>query len=154
MTLISEASVLRASFVRSALECACIRDAALKRSEADLAELEQLLQDQSAAVTAMDHGRFHGLDNELHRRICEISGHGYTWPLIQDQKAHIDRVRFLALSFERQTAHDQHRHIVDALADQDPDKAVTCLRTHLGRIPTLVPLVRNDHPQFFEDSPE
>ena len=41
---------------------------------------------------------FHGLDDDFHRRICEMAGLDFAWSLIRDTKAQMDRVRFLSLA--------------------------------------------------------
>ncbi|WP_138467219.1 GntR family transcriptional regulator [Poseidonocella sp. HB161398] len=151
ITKISEKGVHQAAFVRAALEAACIRDAVKHITEEDLAELSTLMARQKLATETGPRSVFHELDDLLHKRICEMSGHGYAWSLIQEQKAHIDRVRFLSLSFGQQDAYDQHVTIVAALAARDPDAAETCLRDHLSRIRNILPVVRAEHPQYFED---
>lgn len=149
---ISEVAVLRAAFIRAALEAACIRDAAVRLSEADWAELDLLLARQKEAIDNSERRKFHELDDYLHQRIAEMSGHGYIWPLVQEQKAHIDRVRFLSLAFGQTPAYEQHLDIFEALKSRDPDKCEAVLRDHLSRIRVILPQVRADHPQFFEDT--
>lgn len=152
ITKISEKSVLQAAFIRAALEAACIRDAAVNLTEAHIAELRALLTHQKVAVETEDRNLFHETDDKLHQRMCQMSGHGYTWSLIQEQKAHIDRVRILSLSLGQKIAYDQHCSIVDALAEHDPDKAETALREHLSRIRLILPTIREENPQYFEDT--
>ncbi|MBE3638208.1 GntR family transcriptional regulator [Mangrovicoccus algicola] len=151
ITKISEIGVHQAAYVRAALEAACIRDAAACIGAEDLAELRTLIARQKLAIETGPRSVFHELDDLLHRRICEMSGHGHAWSLIQEQKAHIDRVRFLSLSFGQQNAYDQHVDIVEALAAGDADAAETCLRDHLSRIRSILPVVRQENPQYFED---
>lgn len=149
---ISEQGVLQAAFIRAALEAACIRDAAGRLSDDDFAELDRILAAQAQAIELDERRRFHELDDRLHQRLAEMSGHGYTWPLIQEQKAHIDRVRYLSLAFGQQTAYDQHVDIIAALRTGDPDRCEAELRDHLSRIRAILPQVRKDYPQFFEDT--
>ena len=64
-------------------------------------------------MAAGDRERFHALDDEFHRRICALAGHEFAWALIRENKAHMDRVRFLSLSFGAQAALDDHVAILD-----------------------------------------
>ena len=54
------------------------------------------------AVAADDRMRFHALDDEFHEAICAASGHDFAWALIRENKAHMDRVRWLSLAFGAQ----------------------------------------------------
>lgn len=152
ITKITETDVLQAAFLRTALEAACIREATVNMSRDDLSELRSLLARQKQAIASGSRSLFHELDDLMHKRLCEMSGHGYAWPLIQEQKAHIDRVRFLSLTFGQQDAYDQHEDILVALDRRDADLAETRLRDHLGRIRKILPTVRAANPQYFENT--
>ncbi len=154
ITKISEEAVFRASFIRIALEVECIRTAAGVAGPAERDALEALIADQENAVAARDAARFHELDDAFHEKICSIAGQGYVWALIQEQKAHMDRVRFLSLASNKQSAFDEHRDMVAAIAAGDADKAEAILRQHLGHIGDLVSQIRAEHSQFFEDATE
>ncbi|ASP34230.1 GntR family transcriptional regulator [Labrenzia sp. VG12] len=151
ITRISETAVLRARFVRTALELACLKAAIQTISEPDIRELERLLADQEAAVAADDRPGFHALDDEFHRRMCEMAGQGHVWSLIRDQKAHMDRVRFLSLASSAQTAFADHVDLVDALRRKDAAGAEAILGTHLGRIAAVLQAIRGEHPEYFDD---
>jgi DNA-binding GntR family transcriptional regulator len=45
----------------------------------------------------------------------------------------------------------EHRTVIAALADRDPDRAETALRHHLRMVLSSVPRIRQAHPEFFED---
>ena len=152
ITKIASQAVLQASFIRTALETACIRDATDALTETDFDEIRGLLAQQKRAIDADERTTFHELDDLMHQRICEMSGHGYAWALIQEQKAHMDRVRFLSLSFGQKTAYDQHLTITDALFARDKDAVQHHLEEHLGRIRYILPEIRDQYPQYFEDS--
>jgi DNA-binding GntR family transcriptional regulator len=139
---ISEAAVLQARFVRTALEVETVRIAAATLGPADHHQLAALLDAQAAAVAEHDRERFHGLDDEFHRLICELSGNGFAWALIRERKAHMDRVRFLSLAFGADAALADHRLIVAALVARDEAAAIAAMRVHLGRIADIMARVR------------
>ncbi len=148
VSAISEAAVLRARFLRTALEVETVRAAASRLTASALAELDALLLEQREAV-ASEPERFHRLDDAFHRRICELADAGFAWDVIRDNKAHMDRVRFLSLSFGAATAVDDHRRILDALRRGDGEAAATEMRRHLGRITEILDRIRTTHPGHF-----
>jgi len=151
ITKISEAAVLKAKFVRTALEIACLRAAIEVITDEQIKDLEDLLEEQEAAVKADERQLFHSLDDAFHRRICEISGHDYVWALIREQKAHMDRVRFLSLASGAQAALDDHIVIINAIRDRDAKRAEAHLIEHLGRIATILGRIRSENVDHFEE---
>ncbi|WOI54837.1 GntR family transcriptional regulator [Palleronia sp. LCG004] len=150
ITAISDEDVRRASFIRSALESACIRAAAAALTDRDIAALREILARQGRAVEADDRDRFHRLDDAFHGEICRIGGHAYVWPLIDEQKGHMDRVRILSLLQTTRIAFDEHLEIVEALAARDADAAVQAVTRHIMRIARVLPEIRAAHPRFFD----
>ena len=153
VTKISERAVRDAAFVRAALEVACFQVALDVITKDQVVDLRALLQAQQDAVTRDARAEFHDLDDAFHRRICEIAGHGHVWALIREQKAHMDRVRFLSLSQDGQLAHDEHVVILDALETGYAAETEARVRSHLGRILTFVSHIRTKHAAYFEDEP-
>lgn len=147
---ISEQGVAHAAFIRTALEVACIRQLCQTATVENLTELRRILVQQATASAADDHEKFHALDDHMHERIVEMSGHAHVWPLIDEQKAHLDRIRFLSQSQNRQTTFDEHKALVEAIAAKDADAAQSVLEQHLGRIHEQFDQVRSDEPQYFE----
>lgn len=152
VTRISESDVLQAAFVRQALEIACLKDAIKNASASDFAHLHASLATQKERVEAAELEQFHELDDNFHRTICQISGHPYVWPLIEEKKAHMDRVRFLSLPAGRFVAYEQHIEIVEAMESGDVETSVERLSVHLGRIRDILADVRDAHPQYFDDA--
>ena len=148
---ISEAMVMQARFVRAAIEAETMRAACERLTEADLAALDDLLEAQRHAVD--DPMRFHQLDDRFHREICERAGHGYVWETIRENKAHMDRVRFLSLAFASRDAFEEHLQIMAALRARDADGAARELHSHLARIKTQIGRIRAGNPAFFADAP-
>src|SRR3954447_18671728 len=63
-----------AQFVRESLECAAIRLAAERATDADVLALRAILAGQAAARDAGKPDAFYILDDELHAALCELSG--------------------------------------------------------------------------------
>ncbi|MET3599622.1 GntR family transcriptional regulator [Martelella mangrovi] len=150
VTHISKRAVMQAHFIRSALELATVRAAAAGCSKDDAAALRASLAKQEAAISDGDKTGFHVLDDAFHKQICELSGHGDAWSLIRDHKAHMDRVRYLSLSFGAESALNEHTVILDAIEAHDEDAAVEAMRSHLAQIAKIVERINVSHPAFFE----
>ncbi|MGP1355817.1 GntR family transcriptional regulator [Roseicyclus sp.] len=153
VTKISETEVLRAAFIRIALETACIREAIGRVTEEDISGLRAQLARQAEAVRRQDSRAFHGLDEAFHATLCDIAGQPKVWGLIHEQKGHMDRARFLSLSFNQAGAHGEHAQIVEALAARDTGAAIARLEMHLSKIRGHLGQIRQAHGAFFEDEP-
>ena len=151
VTRISEEAVHQARFIRTALEVETTAGAVERLAPANLAELDSMIDVQRRAVDADDKLQFHALDDEFHRTICRLSGHEYAWALIRDNKAHMDRVRYLSLSFGAESALSDHERILAALHDRDAGLAVEWMRMHLSRIEGIIAQIRSDHDEYFEE---
>lgn len=151
VALISPAAVMRARFIRRALEVETLRVAATKLTERDHAELDGILAAQRDAIEADDPRRFHWLDDEFHYEICTRAGLGFAWELIDEHKSHMDRVRMLSLSFNSEAAYEDHVRILQALKARDPDVAVALMREHLDLIEQLIERIRDANHDWFAD---
>lgn len=148
---ISEAAVRQAQFIRAAVAADTVRVAVSRLAAADFAALAAVLDAQQAAVEARAKERFHALDDAFHREICERAGLGFAWTLVRENKAHMDRARFLSLSFGLETALMEHRAILAALGARDEAAAVGAMRVHLARILLDLPRIRADNGRYFGD---
>ncbi|MBZ4022658.1 GntR family transcriptional regulator [Rhodobacter sp. TJ_12] len=153
VTLISAAAVMRARFIRTALEVETIRTAAPRLTEADLDALAANIAAQDVAIKADDRGGFHQLDDAFHREICARANLSFTWELISENKGHMDRVRMLSLSFASRTAWEDHVAILAALRGRDPDAATAAMRAHLSRIKEQIDRILEQNHAYFADEP-
>jgi GntR family transcriptional regulator, rspAB operon transcriptional repressor len=149
VTPISVEAVMQAYFIRRALEEATMREAALRLTPADWDGLERLIALQETANAAGDRARFHALDDQFHRDICAASGLDFVWTLVRDNKGHMDRARYLSLSYGASTAWIEHGQILAALRARDPEAAVAAIRDHLSRIEGIIARLKIDRPEVF-----
>jgi DNA-binding GntR family transcriptional regulator len=150
VTHISTQALLDARFIRCALEVECLHAAMENVTDDDIAQLDDLVAAQDAALKADDKITFHHLDDSFHELICEISGHPKAWGIIHDQKVHLDRLRYLSLTIGGQSALDDHVAIMDCIRARDSENAEKQLRTHLARILTLLEQVTTIHPELID----
>lgn len=152
VTLISEEAVLRARFIRTALEVRTCRVACDTRTEEGLRGLRKLIEEQRAAIDRSDRDGFHALDDRFHEGICTLAGAPYVWDLIQDSKAHMDRIRMLSLNTSSQElALAEHIAVLDAIEAGDPDAAERAITRHLSRIVDHIADVKSLGHGFFQD---
>lgn len=151
VTKISEPAVMKATFIRVALEVACFQAAAPRMGGAELDVLRGVLDAQQSAASRDARAEFHILDDAFHERICEFAGQGHVWALIREQKAHMDRVRFLSLSQDGQLAHDEHVAILEALEQGEIAMAEELLRRHIWRVREVLARCRGEQRRYFED---
>lgn len=150
---ISEEAVLRARFIRTALEIQTCRRACETLTQTGLDVLAALVASQKSAVAAQDRALFHALDDQFHREICVQSGVGFVWDLIHDNKAHMDRIRMLSLSLSSQRlALEEHVVVFEAIAARDADAASAAITRHLSRILALIDEVKALDHSWFTDT--
>ncbi|MEX6507436.1 GntR family transcriptional regulator [Jiella sp. M17.18] len=148
---ISVQEVLNARFIREALEVAVVRRAC-EGDGTDLIErLTENLARQHESQDFDDRREFHRLDDMFHRLIAEGAGCGFAWALIDEQKAQLDRMRFLTLSFGQPAVYDDHHAIFEALKARDADAAEAAMRVHLTRIIAHLERVKVEYAEYFED---
>ncbi len=118
---------------RSTFEMEMARIAARRRSDSDIARLEETLAAHAAAVD--DTVQFRALDGRFHRDLAAISGNPI-WSALADalfrwlNDFHVHLVSVPGL--ERVTL-SEHRAILDAVISGNPEKAAEAMGLHLGR---------------------
>jgi len=151
---ISYAAVEDARFVREAVETAIVREAA-RRGGALRRVLADNLNRQRRAAADRDGEAFFALDEEFHRLLAAAAGRGSAFKVIEDVKAQMDRVRYLATpgATSMDVLVRQHAAIAEAVADADPDRAAARMRAHLSEILQSLPALALRHPDLFEAVP-
>ena len=151
ITRISERAVLDAMFTRTALDVECMSEALTRLTAEDLDRLRANLDEHTATLDNPDPSAFHAADDAFHAIMCEIAGHPHAWTLIQSQKAHMDRVRYLTLSEGRRVqVLEEHAALIDALEAGDGALAEARLRAHLTDIRSVLADQRQRFPDYFE----
>jgi GntR family transcriptional regulator, rspAB operon transcriptional repressor len=153
VSYISPQAVSDASFIREALECAAIRQTAVLATEDDIASLEENLRAQERAGERGDFDTFYVLDEDFHRVLCDLSGHATVWAVSQRAKGHLNRIRRLSIPMPTYIGEmiAEHRDVVAAVAEHDPDLAEERLRHHLRMVLREIPQIRSENPNYFEE---
>ena len=148
---ISLAAMEQARLVREALEVVIIRRAAeAKMSRSAFRACETAITGQLDARD--DPERFTSCDDEFHRAFADAVSLGGIWSIIEREKVQFDRVRILSLPHV--TPVDvliaQHRAILKAVLDGDPDQAEKAIRAHLSEVLRIADDLAIRHPDLIE----
>jgi DNA-binding GntR family transcriptional regulator len=151
---ISLHEVLNARFVREAVECALVREAARLVDASGLARIEALLVQQRDAAACGDLARFYALDEAFHQALAEPVECDFGLRVVESARAQIDRVRYLSLPDATPLARliEQHDAILSALKQRDPDAAERAMRAHLREILSAIPRLAARFPDLFDAS--
>jgi len=149
---ISLSAVGASQFIREALECRAVRQAAEHVTRAQVGELRRQIDQQTRAIDAGDHIAFFALDETMHQYILAIAGHPKVWDLIASVKAQLDRVRHLSLEHHDWLAmiFRQHRQIVECIAGRDAPGAEQSMQAHLRTVFDAIERIAAAHAEFFE----
>ena len=126
---IGDISVAEVDEAREVVERACVRFAAERRTEEDIADLRQILE--TANDERLSLSEFLDLDVEFHRAVAKAARNRLLY--LPMQAIHIVRPRtnVLLQTHDRQRVMDQHRALADAIEAGDPNLAEECLKKHV-----------------------
>jgi GntR family transcriptional regulator, rspAB operon transcriptional repressor len=149
---ISPKRVLNGRFIREAVEVAVVGKAAEMIHDAKLQQLAAHIEQQKFAAERNDTPGFLALDEGFHSSISRSIDCIEAWELIQDIKAHMDRVRYLSLSdiTPLQILIAQHEAILSGLRARDPRRAEDAMRIHLCELHLSFGAIRDRNPDWFE----
>lgn len=143
-------AVAQALFLRTAIEVEALR-AAMAADDPTLGpDLRDNLARQRKAADARDKAVFHALDDAFHARIFAASANAFAWTIVRENKAHMDRVRYISLEFGAEAAYEDHAAIIEEIAAQDLDAAAARMRCHLDRILGVLAEAQRTTPHLFE----
>jgi len=157
---ISGRKVSEARYVRELLEVGSFRLAARRWGKIGTPEIEKKLTDllagQKEAASRRDFVRFIALDEAFHRRIMEATGNATLVKVVDQMRAHINRLRCLALRELRVSDRvlSEHEQLLLALRRCDERMIVDVLERHLRALENEIPDLRKRLPHYFADDPE
>jgi DNA-binding GntR family transcriptional regulator len=146
---ISAEKIRQARFVRESLEVAVVRVAA-KAFDADVRDrIESVLIAQEALSDSGAHYQFQRADESFHRLLAEGAGYPMAWDVIDDIKAHLDRVCHLTLPNATPLLVRQHRAIINAIDAHDLQAAEVAMHNHLEEILRALPEIEAQFADLF-----
>lgn len=141
--------VLDTRFIRESVEADITRIATRMAAPHQIAQLNRLIERQSG-LGHEDVAALVALDEEFHGTLAAIAGKTLVWCHLQGLKIHLDRVRHLVSAVTPPDVMlDQHRSVVEAIAEKDPDRAEALMRLHLRRVFEDLPAIMELSPELF-----
>ena len=141
-----------ARFVRLAVELEVIRHACTIWDDAKAKKLDENLQKQHQCLVDGQADRFHSLDYDFHKLICELGGCSLAFTTIEESKQKVDRLCVLSLDRKDEFAIllDDHIRIAEALKNKAPEQATDVARRHLARLDATIEQIHTNHTEYFE----
>lgn len=143
----------QAQFLRRSVELEIVRTLALKPDPLLLKRLEATVERQDAMLRAADLDEFISGDQSFHKEMYEAAGLPDLWTLVRRQSGHLDRLRRLHLPVPGKAADilRDHRSILRAIAEGNPEAAQAKLRQHLSSTLANVEEIRARFPSYLRD---
>lgn len=155
VTLISLRKVKEVQFIREQLETGAFREAARlwdkERHKPVRDELEACLLAQARAAEDGDLPAFFRHDEAFHRLIMGVAGNETLLMLVDQMRAHLNRVRFLSLTDDRDEARilREHGALLKAVESGDEERTVRLLASHIGKMGDVLRRLASRHPDYF-----
>ncbi len=154
---LSAEKVIEAQFVRESLEISAFGEVARIWDEGNpdhqkaARTILSLIEQQKSAVRDQDYIRFTRLDEDYHNTIIRLSGNMTLLSIVNDMRAHLNRVRYLEL----QEAHHEepaivyHEEIFAAIRRNDVAGTTQKLRDHLKMLEEFREEIFAKHQEMF-----
>ncbi|RED18856.1 GntR family transcriptional regulator [Pontivivens insulae] len=145
--------IANARFVRSAIELEVVRTASAGRDTSIDPKLKANMKAQADAISSGEADRFHELDYEFHRLLCQSANQAFAFDLIAANKAQVDRLCMLALTSKEamELLYEDHQLLLEAIMSGDTANADKTLRLHLSRLTPTIEAIYTTHRTYFDD---
>lgn len=145
--------VFDSQFAREALECAGVEKAVEKIDDLQGEQLRRVLDRQRALLRRGEQEEFFRADEDMHALIMTIAGHSTAWHYVENAKAQMDRVRYLAMSIPRKRSlvFEEHLAVADNLLARNKTGAVEAMRAHLRGIFRSIEILTAEKNNYFAD---
>ena len=134
--LVSQEEAVEILQARAALEGLAAQRAARKIDAAGAEELQEILDRQRAALEEEDLLGASDVNAQLHAKLVELSGHATAQRLIKSLNSQMVRFQFRTILIPGRPSQslEEHRGIVRAVIEGDPDEAERAMRRHLNNV--------------------
>lgn len=149
----SSSTITTARFVRASLEAEVLRRAARSCNESGASVLQEHLTKQRKAVDENNASQFRLLDYDFHRTLCSVAEVDFAFNVIAQEKAKVDRLCVLGLTFNERIEQllEDHISIADRVSNNDDTGAVKAGMLHLSRLDATIDAIRIEHAEYFND---
>lgn len=156
VALIDEGIIEETRYMRRALEYAVVRDLCGVITDDQVTELEQILSLAEYYAKTQGNGEmFRKYDKEFHKGLFVAAHKEMIYSVLDNYTIHSDRLRSLIGPDRAQSPEqvlEEHRNILNAIKDNQPDKATRLIDEHLTRFRTNFVKAREQYPQYFKEA--
>lgn len=138
-------------FVRRAIELAVLNEAAKNWTTDWAAKAQKCIANQKKCAKTSKTREFQSHDEAFHRTLAECAGVEGVWPMVNDIKEHLDRVRYLAVPKHghMDLVIEEHQAIIDSLNKGNGMEANSNLRAHLDNVYKTVEELSAQFEEYF-----
>ena len=132
MTELSADDLIELYRIRQILEAEALAQAVLEVSDADIADIESILEQVEQAAESGDVERLTEANRAFHFAIIELSGMNRLSRLIRQlwDASDIYRTVYFRDPVNRERVHSEHREIIDALKARDAQALIRAQNSH------------------------
>ncbi|MDN3721653.1 FCD domain-containing protein [Roseibium salinum] len=125
---------------------------AAERTEEQLAELTRNLRLQALYLEDHDEVGFYREDERMHELIFSFTGYPRLNALAATAWVQVNRARQLLLPMRGRAneAYEEHKQIVEAIRNHEPESARRAMQQHLSELVTRLEPLARDRPDLFD----
>ncbi|MBI1243842.1 MAG: FCD domain-containing protein [Alphaproteobacteria bacterium] len=155
VSLIDLTAARQAHFLRRSLELEVVRALAISHDLSMVSALRDSLESQREFARQGDLKAFSDADRMFHRIMYEAAGVPDMWQLMHRSCGQLDRLRRLNLPdlCKIETVLADHKAILDAIADRQPEIAQAFLRKHLSGTLANIEALSARFPKYMRSEP-
>ncbi|MGX1497833.1 DNA-binding GntR family transcriptional regulator [Labrenzia sp. MBR-25] len=152
VTKFSMSEIREGAFLREAIELAAVSKVAAERTEEQLLELNRNMRLQALCLEDHDEAGFYREDEHMHELIFSFTGYPKLNTLAATGWVQVNRARQLLLPMRGRAfeAYDEHRVIVEAIRDRDPERARQAMKKHLSELVSRLEPLAETRPDLFD----
>ncbi|RZI48869.1 GntR family transcriptional regulator [Lactococcus kimchii] len=146
-----------ARFIRENLERKIVSEAALLKDSLLLMQARDAIKLQEKYAANAEFANFFNADEEFHKTFYLMTDHAQVWDWLQTINIQFNRFRWLRLSISELpwgTLIEQHKEILDAIEQHDPETAVSAAAKHLHLMFEEEMAVLQTFPEYFDNLPQ
>ena len=151
VTLIDQALVEEARFLRKVLDTAVIEEACDLANNMDIIAMEENVSLQEFYLNNAATDKIYILDNEFHKLIYSAAKKDTIHAMRSNIMLHFDRVRSLSMMTVKDTKIvNDHRQMLEAIKNRDKDMAKQLVEKHMSRYHIDEAEIKEKYPQYFK----